>query len=864
MYKEFDWNGPKNQEISIWNDFDLERSITERFSDIVKQYPNKSVIYDIDNSLNYKELYNLIAIISYKIKSKKSNVIGIYLPTGSLFIASMIASLSQGIPYIPLDINLSNELINTIISDSNIDLIITDNNNLNNNQFFLSKEVINLDFDIDFSSIYFNNYKIENKGKFNNVACIIYTSGTTGNTKGVYQSNRILLKDIMDYTQSIHINENDVLSWFYSPSVGGAIRDIYGAILNGASLVVMNPKSMSISKMLERAYNFKVTIFHAIPSLLRIFLNYEGVSKYFNSVRIVYIAGDKFFTDEISKVFDIFPQTCIIYNGIGATECTTLYCQWFIRPETTISSLLLPVGYPTKSKIVRILDENGVECIARQIGEAVIESEFIALGYWQNEELSKDKFRIHPENPNVRIYRTGDLFKMLEDGNLEYIGRMDKKSKVHGYMVDLNLIESLLRQMIGIKEIAVFTELINDENIVIIIFEQDTKYNITENDIRNFLKNKVPNSHIPNFIFKIPKIELLHSLKYDFQYLRNFAKEQLTIKEEHKIDYSQDIVLQIWNKYLPKSKENKELTFEALGGDSLIALKIITELENYFPNLNNGIIYFKQTLSNLKQELLNFKNENFPELFIFPPRSGTYQSITNFTNKIKEKYSVKIVKYPDINDSKSIAIPINELALLSSKYVKQHAQTKRITLIGLSYGARISHDTACILTNDGFNINHIVWDAGPFFKGYESKIILQGLWFRLLQHLKDGKLIRIFLNYFNHNFNKYFGEYYLKYYTIFLKKFNRSKLEKKQDKILHELSIYKIKYWKPMKFTGTIHLLFVANREGILSPQLTENFGWNDYAKKVNIYKINTNHVDIFENEYIDEFIITLDEILCV
>ncbi len=328
MYKKFDWNGPKNKAISIWNDFDLEQSITERFSDIVTQYPNKSAIYDIDNSLTYKELYNLIAIISYKIKSKKSNVIGIYLPTGSLFIASMIASLSQGIPYIPLDINLSNELINIIISDSKIDLIITDSLRLNTNQVLLSKEVINLDSDIEFRSIYFNNSQIEDKSKFNNVACIIYTSGTTGNTKGVYQSNRILLKDIMDYTQSIHINENDVLTWFYSPSVGGAIRDIYGAILNGAALVVMNPKSMSISKMLERIQNFKVTIFHAIPSLLRIFLNYEGVAKYLKSVRIVYIAGDKFFTDEISKVFEIFPPNCIIYNGIGATEPPSTASKW--------------------------------------------------------------------------------------------------------------------------------------------------------------------------------------------------------------------------------------------------------------------------------------------------------------------------------------------------------------------------------------------------------------------------------------------------------------------------------------------------------------------------------------------------------
>jgi fengycin family lipopeptide synthetase E len=863
MNKEYDWNGPIDESFSMWDESDLHRSILDRFLKIIEQYPNNIAIYDEYNSISYKDLYNLSCQISHQIQSKKFSVIGIYLPAGSLSIASMIASLSQGIPYIPLDINLSGELISSIISDSKIDLIITDSPHLNNNQELLSKEVINLDTDIEFISFVSNNYQIEDKSKFNNVACIIYTSGTTGNTKGVYQSNRILLKDIMDYTRSIHINENDVLSWFYSPSVGGAIRDIYGAILNGASLVVMNPKSMTISKMLERTQNFKVTIFHAIPSLLRVFLNHENLSKYIKSVRIVYIAGDKFFADEIAKVFEVFPPNCIIYNGIGATECTTLYCQWFIRPDTIINSKILPVGYPTKSKVVRILDENDVECEIGGIGEAVVESEFIALGYWQNEELSKEKFRIHPENQNVRIYRTGDLFKKLEDGNLEYIGRMDKKSKVHGYMIDLNMVEALLRQMIGIKEIAIFTEIIHGENILIVVYEQEINYNILDNDIKNYLKGKVQDNHIPNFIFEIEEMPLLHNLKYDYKYLRNFANQNLTIKErDRKCDDSEDVVTKIWNKHLPKSLENKEITFDILGGDSLTALKIISELENYYPNLNNGVVHAKQTLSNLKNELLIDKATNLPELFIFPPRAGTYQSITNFTNKISNKYFVRIVKYPDINDIDSITISINELAKLSSKYIKKHAKSKNLSFVGLSFGSRISHDTACILSNDGYEIDHIVWDAGPYFKNPYPKIIFKGLWSRIIQYQKDGVFIKLIFSHLNSMLKKYFGKYTNKYFALLQRAFNPDKFDKNQGKILHESSFYQIKTWIPMKYESTLYLLYSANRESNLSPQLTENYGWNNYANEVKIYKVNSNHVEIFEDDYIDEFVKTIEEII--
>lgn len=416
--------------------------------------------------------------------------------------------------------------------------------------------------------------------------------------------------------------------------------------------------------------------------------------------------------------------------------------------------------------------------------------------------------------------------------------------------------------MIGIKEIAVFSEIINNENNLIAIYKPEINYNISENDVRNFLKDKVPSNHIPNFIFEITEIPLLQNLKYDMQYLRRYAIENLNRNDDNNIVNSKDIVLLIWNKHLPKSIENIEQTFESLGGDSLVALKIISELENYFPNLNNGLIYSKQTLSNLKNELSKERIEKLPELFIFPPRAGTYQSITNFTSQLSDKYFVRIAKYPDINEIDSIGMSILELAKLSSEYVKEHAKSEDTSFVGLSFGARISHDTACILQIEGFKINHIVWDVGPYFKNPYPQVMLDGLWSRILEYLKKGTLIKVIVNQLIGWAKQYLGKHRYKYIAIFQRRFNAKNFEKNQGKILQDASIARINSWTPMKFEGTIHLLYAASREINVSPQMTGNFGWNDYSNEVKVYKINANHVEIFESTYIEEFIKTINEII--
>ena len=199
-------------------------------------------IRDYNGCINYADLYFQCVCLSQYIDSYVSlgEPIVLALPIDRYYPAAMLASLASGRPYIPIDLSHPPERLKHILEYSGAKYILTDKENVDFiNKFIPQQMVVLLRESVEDSEIR-NDWRPSSTQE--DISYIIYTSGSSGKPKGVFQNQRGLTHDIMQYTCSVHLRPDDVLSGIYSPSVNGALRDIYGALLNGAALLLMDLK----------------------------------------------------------------------------------------------------------------------------------------------------------------------------------------------------------------------------------------------------------------------------------------------------------------------------------------------------------------------------------------------------------------------------------------------------------------------------------------------------------------------------------------------------------------------------------------------------------------------------------------------
>ena len=310
------------------------------------------------------------------------------------------------------------------------------------------------------------------------LAYILYTSGSTGQPKGVMQNHRNVLHYIRVYTNNLHLNADDRLSLLSSYCFDASVMDIYGALLNGATLCPVDIKEEGLAGLPEQLIAEGITVYHSTPTVYRYFLNELGGQSHsaFPDLRLVVLGGEKVNRADVELYKQHFSKRCLFVNGLGPTEATVTL-QNFIDKQTEIVGDSVPVGFPVEDTEVLLLNKAGKP--AEVSGEIAIRSAHVALGYWRNEEATAAAFVsticgpgspdgqpgwggdsgwVAPRDSNAnghRIYRTGDMGRRLPDGSIKFEGRKDFQIKIRGFRVELGEIESALASSPQVREAAV-------------------------------------------------------------------------------------------------------------------------------------------------------------------------------------------------------------------------------------------------------------------------------------------------------------------------------------------------------------------------------------------------------------------------
>ena len=423
---------------------EIEQSIASRFEEQARKYPTRIAVKTDAHEWSYAELdrrANVIAREVLRLSPREGQRVALLLDHDAPMVGAILGCLKAGKIYVPLMPSHPRAQIARVISDAEPALLVTDAVNKQRAKEFADGAVQLVDIDAlhDLPDSGIPDAHVSPDA----LAYLLYTSGSTGEPKGVAQSHRNVLHHIRNYTNSLHISPSDRVLLLASYGFDAAVIDIFGALLNGATLLPFDLRKQDFISLGSWIATRHVTIYHSTPSVFRHFLRTIPDSDIVKEVRRVVLGGEPVVAQDLELFRERFSSECTLVNGFGQTEYS-FSLQYFADAQTEVVGNSVPIGYPVDDTTVELLDAEGHP--DQVFGEIAIGSRYLFQEYWRRPELSAAAFQNDSHAADLRAYRTGDLGRLRPDGSIEFAGRKDFRVKMRGNRVELGEIETVLHR----------------------------------------------------------------------------------------------------------------------------------------------------------------------------------------------------------------------------------------------------------------------------------------------------------------------------------------------------------------------------------------------------------------------------------
>jgi amino acid adenylation domain-containing protein len=582
---------------------EIQQSIPARFQKQVNKYPDKIAIKTKNYQWTYEQLNLAANHIAQKLLQhtpQEQTRIALLFEHDAPMVAAILAVLKLGQIYVPLDPNYPQERGSYILEDSLASLVLTNDENLDYAQSLAKGKlpIINTD-QIEKTQVI---AEINCQISWDTIAYLLYTSGSTGKPKGVIQTHENVLHFIRIYTNNLQISCQDNLTLLSYYGFDAAVMGIFGALLNGATLCPFDIKKEGIQILGKWLKENKITIYHSTPTVYRYFLDYSPERKQLEAIRLVVLGGEEVVKKDIEIYRQNFSKECILINLFGQSESSITLTN-FINQDTLIPRNSVSVGYPVAETEILLLDSDG-NC-TNIIGEIAIKSPHIALGYWRKPELTDAVF-LSDGTGNGRIYRTGDLGRLQSDGSLQFLGRKDFQVKIRGFRIELGEVEAVLNQHPHVfKTVVIVREDIPGDKRLIAYIIPEAQATLSPSELREFLKQKLPDYMIPSAFVQLDKFPLTPNGKINRRALPAPNWEEIDRKTfvvpRTEIEVK---IAEIWSQVLDVKNMGVDDNFFDLGGHSLLATQVISRLFQVFGVKLSFISFFTTpTIAGLSQEI---------------------------------------------------------------------------------------------------------------------------------------------------------------------------------------------------------------------------------------------------------------------
>ena len=612
-----------------------ELSLNKIISDISLKTPDKIAIQYGNQNITYLELEKKSDEIANFLINKLDDIKNVFILMDRCpeLIEGIIGIMkSQGI-FIPVQPDIPENRIKAMFSEIEFKWIVTTSkwlNKINNIMRLINLRANVLIIDSDNKKINYGDY--DNLNVFtldnnpvagmadieyihNKHAYIYFTSGSTGRPKAVLGRHRSLLQFIQWEIKEMGVDDTFKISQLTTVSFDPFLRDVFVALCSGGTLCI--PYSNEIIsnpiKLLEWIEDCEITLIHTVPSLFKILANEIDSNKRLNKLKYIILAGEMLRSNDVKRFIELFGSRIQLVNFYGPTE-TTLAKFFYRVSEKDINKTIIPVGKSIEFAEALILNSSQKLCTQGRIGEIYIRTPFITSGYCNDIELTRKVFIKNPftNNPKDIIYKTGDLGRILSDGNLEVIGRNDQQVKIRGIRIELSEIENKLLEYKELSDVKVIDIRDKDGEKYLCAY-LILKDNIEIPELRRKLSQDFPEYMIPSYFVILEKFPLTPNGKLDRNALPEPDKNEIAGREyEAPQSEMQKRLVNIWCEVLEIDKIGINDNFFQLGGHSLKAISIISKIYKEF-NVEISIIqlFSAPTIKELAAYIENSKPENY-------------------------------------------------------------------------------------------------------------------------------------------------------------------------------------------------------------------------------------------------------------
>ena len=535
-----------------------------------KKFPNSCALNYENKDISYLELQERINKMANYLKHEgivSGKIVTISLERTPELIVCIFAVLQCGASYIPVDTSFPEKRIENIINVSCSDFVISYQDKKPKN---CNAKVITIENAVKNSTSY-PSTKLNLGVNNHSPAYIIYTSGSTGTPKGVEVTHKNVVNLVYSMGIKPGINHNDRVFAVTTISFDAMVMEIFLPLLHGACIVLVNEETRRDGRLLlQKASNDKITIIWGTPSIWQILLD----SDWKDALKIKALIGGEAVPKPLAnKLLDKCDE---LWNIYGPTETTV--CAFLTR--ITIADDPITIGTPVNNTYAYLLDNNLKPVKEGEIGEIVIGGDGVSLGYLNQPELTKEKFipdTIDGTSKNL-MYRSGDLGKLLKNGHVQCLGRIDHQVKVRGHRIELGEVEAVISAVPSIKKACVVLDkLPNNENRLVAYLQGETNTNDT-NALRKDISKILPDYMVPSIFMWVDEFPITTNGKIDKnklpapEYIRPdsapmYKRPSTTLEKG---------LASIWSENLHIDNIGINDNFFELGGTSLLTQKTVT------------------------------------------------------------------------------------------------------------------------------------------------------------------------------------------------------------------------------------------------------------------------------------------------
>jgi amino acid adenylation domain-containing protein len=590
----------------------IEQSIPDRFEHMVARHPERPAVKTGNLALTYAGLNQMANRVARAILARcgeGAEPVALLLAQGAPNIAAILGVLKAGKFYVPLDPMYPPARLSYMLEDSQAHLIVTDAQHLPVAEAGgrRKQQVLNLD---ELQA----GLADENLGSTlrpDTLANLLYTSGSTGAPKGVLHNHRNVLHMVRNACNGFHLCAEDRLSLLYSPSVASAARTVFSALLNGATVLPYNLREAGLARLSSWLIQEEITCYNSVATVFRHFARTLTGEEHFPSLRLIVLGSETIYKSDVELYRQHFPPTCLFVATLGATEITHIR-RYFIDQEIPLPDSVVPVGYPEEGVQVLLLDESGQEVRVDAVGQIAVKSRALSLGYWRRPDLTQARFLPDPNGGDERIYLTGDLGRMHDDGCLMHVGREDFQVKIRGHRVEVGEIETALLDHPGVKEAVVIAhEDSRGEKRLAGYLVASQELTPSTSMLRDFLAVKLPDYMLPTTFMFLDAFPLTLSGKVDRRALpppreEDDAPDGTCVAPRTPLESA---LAEMWSQVLGRTHVGIHDNFFELGGHSLIATQVVARLQATFQiELPLGRLFEMPTIAELALAIEKVKN----------------------------------------------------------------------------------------------------------------------------------------------------------------------------------------------------------------------------------------------------------------